>query len=144
MVGEEEQTERHEVIEISFPAQAAFVILARFAAATMAARAGFDVEEIEDLRLAVDELYVSLGPMTEHGCVRMELDCARDVLSIVATFERSSSTGAEINDDIDDSAWKRAAELSQLLLESLVDEHGDGIRDGKPAAWLRKRRTIAQ
>ncbi len=133
-----------ETITISFPAQPDLIVLARFAAATMAARAGFDVEEIEDLRLAVDELYVSLGPITEHGCIRMELDCSDETVSIIGSFEPVSPRGEGTREHLGDASWKRAAELSQLLLDSLVDEHGGGTQNGTPVAWLRKRRTATQ
>jgi hypothetical protein len=133
-----------ETITISFPAQPDLIVLARFAAATMAARAGFDVEEIEDLRLAVDELYVSLGPISEQGCIRMELACSDGTVSITGSFEPVSPHGPSTTEHLGDPSWQRAAELSQLLLDSLVDEHGGGIENGTPVAWLRKRRTATQ
>ncbi len=49
-----------DTVELTLPVRADLVVLARFAAGTIASRADFDVEEIEDLRLAVDELCVSL------------------------------------------------------------------------------------
>jgi hypothetical protein len=118
------------------------VVLARFAAATIAARADFDVEQIEDLRLAVDELCVSFGPMGEEGCVRMELERERDTVSIVGSFEPFSRSSA--GHEPVDATWERAAELSELLLDSLVDEHGREIRNGRSVAWLRKRRVFTQ
>jgi len=133
-----------ESIELSFTAQPELVVLARFAAATVAARAGFDLEEIEDLRLAVDELFVSFGPMSEDGCVRMELDRSDDTVRFVGTFDGFAGAPASKEKDGPDGSWERAAELSELLLDSLVDEHGRETRNGKPVAWLRKRRTAAQ
>ena len=49
-----------EAVELIIPVQSDLVVLARLTAATVASRAGFDVEEVEDLRLAVDELCVSI------------------------------------------------------------------------------------
>ena len=144
-VGEAVDEEAAERIELSFPARPDFVVLARFAAATVAARAGFDVEEIEDLRLAVDELFVSLGPMARDGCMRMELERSDDTVSIVGAFRRFRAEGfAEPRRDGQDETWEKAAELSELLLDSLVDEHGRETRNGRPTAWLRKRRTLAK
>jgi len=137
--------EDHELIELSFPAHPDLVVLARFAAATVAARAGFDVEEIEDLRLAVDELFVSLGPMTRNACVRIELDRRGDTVSIVSSFEGVTARSAmERAMGQQDETWEKAAELSELLLDSLVDEHGRETRSGGPVAWLSKRRSFAQ
>ena len=141
-VSDAAQSEERELIELSFPAYPDLVVLARFAAATMAARAGFDVEEIEDLRLAVDELFVSFGPRFADGCVRLELHRSEDTINIVGSFEPSSH--AEANDGDKDENWQRATELSELLLDSLVDEHGRGINHSRPSAWLRKRRSPTQ
>ena len=49
-----------DVVGLSIPSGADLLVLARLTAATVASRAGFDVEEVEDLRLAVDELCVAL------------------------------------------------------------------------------------
>jgi serine/threonine-protein kinase RsbW len=45
-----------EVVRLSVPGSLEFVRVVRLTAAAVAARYGFDVEEIEDLRVAVDEL----------------------------------------------------------------------------------------
>lgn len=131
--------EDRETIELSFPANPDLVVLARFTAATVAARAGFDVEEIEDLRLAVDELFVSFGPM-DDGCIRLELDRIEDTVSIVGSFEPFSPLTRSAQESWDET-WERAAELSELLLDSLVDAHGRKDVNGKPSAWLRKTRA---
>lgn len=133
--------EKHESIELSFPTHPSLVVLARFAAATVAARAGFDVEEIEDLRLAVDELCISLGPMAKNGCLRMQLDRTGDVISISASFEPYSRPETAAEEDVTEQSWERAAELSELLLDSLVNEHGREMRGDTPFAWLHKWRA---
>jgi hypothetical protein len=74
----------------------------------------------------------------------MELDRSDDTVSIVGTFDRFAGAPASKEKDGPDGSWERAAELSELLLDSLVDEHGRETRNGKPVAWLRKRRTAAQ
>jgi len=45
-----------DVVRLSFPGSLEYVRVARMTASAVAARLGFDVEEIEDLRVAVDEL----------------------------------------------------------------------------------------
>jgi serine/threonine-protein kinase RsbW len=45
-----------EVVRLSVPGSLEYVRVARLTAAAVAARVGFDIEEIEDLRVAVDEL----------------------------------------------------------------------------------------
>jgi serine/threonine-protein kinase RsbW len=45
-----------EIVRLSVPGSLEYVRVVRLTAAAVAARVGFDVEEIEDLRVAVDEL----------------------------------------------------------------------------------------
>jgi serine/threonine-protein kinase RsbW len=45
-----------EVVRLSVPGSLEYVRVVRLTAAAVASRLGFDVEEIEDLRVAVDEL----------------------------------------------------------------------------------------
>jgi serine/threonine-protein kinase RsbW len=45
-----------DVVRLSFPGSLEYVRVARMTASAVAARLGFDIEEIEDVRVAVDEL----------------------------------------------------------------------------------------
>jgi len=45
-----------DVVRLTFPGSLEYVRVARMTASAVAARLGFDVEEIEDIRVAVDEL----------------------------------------------------------------------------------------
>ena len=56
-----------ELVELSIPVRADLVVLARLTAATVASRAGFGVDEIEDLRLAVEELCLSVVDGDDGG-----------------------------------------------------------------------------
>ena len=51
----------HEPVTLSFPANAEYLRLARLAVADAASRAGFDVDEVDDVRIAVSELCGALG-----------------------------------------------------------------------------------
>ncbi len=51
----------HDPVTLSFPAQAEYLRLARLAAADAASRSGFDVDDIDDVRIAVSELCGALG-----------------------------------------------------------------------------------
>jgi hypothetical protein len=126
-----------EHVEIGFPADVDFVVIARFAAATVAARANFDIDEIEDLRLAVDELCISFGPLSDNHSVRLQFDRVDHLVRVTCTFERADNNSATGPDkDLD---WKRTDDLSRQLLDALVDAHGREVVDGLPCAWLEKR-----
>src|SRR3954469_19591739 len=46
-----------DVVALAFPADTRWVRLARLLTSGVAAQAGFDVEEVEDLKIAVDEIW---------------------------------------------------------------------------------------
>jgi len=60
-------------VTLSFPADAEYLRLARLAAADAASRAGFDVDDIDDVRIAVSELCGALG-----ACERITLTLAAE------------------------------------------------------------------
>ncbi len=141
MIGGTVQTVAREVIELSFPASEDLVVLARFTAATVAVRAGFDVEEIEDLRLAVDELCVSLGPIGEGASVKMTFGWVDDTVTVACTLEEP---GGGPRRHPADTAPAPASDLSEQLLAALVDDHGREVRHGRLSAWMTKRRGSAR
>ena len=120
-------------VDLAFPVQADLVVLARLAAATLASRAGFGIEDIEDLRLAVEELCLSLVGGREEGRLRLSYECEGDAIEVACWYE---------DGDAPSSARRAAAgDLSLRILDALVDEHGHGLREGRTGAWLRKRRS---
>jgi serine/threonine-protein kinase RsbW len=124
-----------DVVELTIPVRADLVVLARLTAATVASRANFDVEEIEDLRLAVDELCVTV--VQGGGDGRLDLQFTRDDDQI----EVSCSYQAVSDTDVAGFAEKSLDGLSTRILDALVDEHGEDSQDGQRRAWLRKRRV---
>jgi len=138
------RTSEREVIEISIPGSVDLVVLARFTAATIGARAGFDLDEIDDLRLAVDELSVSFGPLDAESRLRYTFLREGDTVNVRCTREPSDEEGGggggpghSERDLID---WQQARELSAQLLDELVTTHGREIANGRSVAWLTKER----
>lgn len=119
-------------VELSIPVQADLVVLARLTAATIAGRGGFGVEDIEDLRLAVEELCLSLVHGGKEGRLHLAFECESDAITVDCWFETPAGTTDPNGEEADD--------LSLRILDALVDEHGRELRDGRPCAWLRKRR----
>jgi hypothetical protein len=131
-----------EVIEIAIPGSVDLVVLARFTAATIGARAGFDLDEIDDLRLAVDELSVAFGPLDAETRLRYAFLREGDTVNVRCTREPSheeigEGAGHTERDLID---WQQARELSAQLLDELVSAHGREIANGRSVAWLTKQR----
>jgi serine/threonine-protein kinase RsbW len=123
-----------EEVELTIPVQADLVVLARLTAATVASRADFDVEEIEDLRLAVNELCLSL--VNGGGSGRLHLVFSRDddLIEVSCRYHAGSAGVAT-------ASAGSSEDLSSRILDALVDEHGQASEDGRARAWLRKRRT---
>jgi hypothetical protein len=122
-------------VELSIPVQADLVVLARLAAATVASRADFDVDEIEDLRLAVNELCLSLVQGRDGGRLHLQFSRDGDQIEVSCRYHAGSpdASGGTAHDSPEG--------LSSLILDALVDEHGRNSVDGQSQAWLRKRRA---
>src|ERR1700690_2620745 len=94
-------------VEFRIPADAAYVRIARLTAGDMGGRAGFSVDELDDVRLAVDEMCATLisagGPVLE---LRMQ---ARDRALVIEGRMPDARTVTA------------PTELSAMLLRALVD-----------------------
>ncbi len=123
-------------IELRFPARGDLIVLARLVTSAISARAGFDIEELEDLRLAVGELCLLTlqGSDARSGDLCLELTVLGDAIEVVCTLERAAAA------DAPGPEGDEIAQLSEQILDALVDEHGRESQDGSVRAWLRKRR----
>jgi serine/threonine-protein kinase RsbW len=123
-------------VELIFPARGDLVVLARLVTSAISSRAGFDIEELEDLRLAVGELCLLAlqGNDARHGDLRLEFKMADDAIQIVCTLVGATSLLASSGDD------GETDQLSQQILAALVDDYGCHQDDGSVRAWLHKQR----
>ncbi len=124
-------------IELKFPARGDLIVLARLVTSAISARAGFDIEELEDLRLAVGELCLLTlhGSDAGSGDLCLELTVLDDAIGVASTLDRATAFADPPGLDGEESA-----QLSQQILDALVDEHGRESHDGNVRAWLQKRR----
>jgi anti-sigma regulatory factor (Ser/Thr protein kinase) len=123
-------------VELTFPARGDLVVLARLVSSAISTRAGFDIEELEDLRLAVGELCLLAlqGSDAHQGELQVRFICSAESLDISCTLISAGPVP---------DAWSGGAEalqLSEQILAALVDEYGRDDQDGMVRAWLRKRR----
>jgi serine/threonine-protein kinase RsbW len=113
---------------VEFPARPEFLRLARLAAADMGSRAGFDYEEVEDLRIAVSELCAMISGDT-GAAVALSFELSDDAVRVEGSSP--AHDGEPLADDL---------ELAQGLVAAVVDEH-EVTRDHAVARfWLVKRR----
>jgi serine/threonine-protein kinase RsbW len=123
-------------VELTIPVESDLLVLARLAVSTVAARSEFDIEEIDDLRLAIDELCLSVLDGRRTGRLHLRIDGSPDRVEVLCHYDGTDV--APVRDDADDST----GELSGRILDALVDEHGPVVRDGWRGARLSKRRTV--
>ena len=132
-------TRTPDVVVLEIPVRADLVVLARLTAATMASRADFGVEEIEDLRLAVEELCLSVVRRDDTaGRLRLTYTRTVDAVEIRCTLDLADNGAPDRG-----AADRVADDLSLRILDALVDDHGQQLLEGRPSAWLRKRRVRA-
>ena len=107
-------------VHLALPATPEFVRLARVTATGLASRAGFSIDEVEDLRLAIDELcFTLIGTKGREG--RLELRYRLDGTSL----EVNGSLNGDQVDPPHLSDW------SDQILDALVDEHEVGRTVGE-------------
>lgn len=116
---------------LALPAQPEFLRLARVTATGLASRLGFSFDEVEDVRLAVDELCFSLiGSRGREGSLRLRYLLTGPALEV----EGVGDFGA-------DEVEPLLSDLSRQILAALVDEHEVRRNEqGLPSFRLRKQR----
>ena len=122
------------IVELSIPVEADLLVLVRLAASTVASRSSFDIEEIEDLRLAVDELCLLVLDGRRSGRLHLRFEGTADQIEVTCHHEGGDAVPVR---DVDEDPM---GELSARILDALVDEHGPVVRDGWRGARLCKRR----
>ena len=112
------------------PARPEFLRLARVTAAGLAGRLGFSYDEIEDLRLAIDELCFGLtGSTGRHGTVEL-----------VYWVEPGRLMVEGHGQFMEDIIPIGLTDLSRVILSALVDEHDLTSGADGPRFRLVKRR----
>lgn len=86
-------------LEVRFPARSGFLRICRVNAAAFGADAGFDVDDLDDLRLAVNEsVSWLLGDETSGGEVTLRLRAIDNGLSFEARRTGSALPAEELDD----------------------------------------------
>jgi serine/threonine-protein kinase RsbW len=123
-----------EVVTLVLPARSEFLRIARLAAADMASRAGMSVEELDDVRIVVDELAHVLLASVSPGDPTLELrfTIADGALSVEGRREGTPVLRPLAPDDLAERIV-RATSDEHLLG---ADEHGARFRVLKRAQQL--------
>ncbi len=120
-------------VELTIPVRSDLIILARLTAAAIAARAEFGIEDIEDLRLVVEELCISVIGTVTDGTLHLRFTAKDGAITVACSLWGEGGDDARGQSEPD--------ELSLRIIEALVDEYGEEIADGRRQAWIRKYRS---
>jgi serine/threonine-protein kinase RsbW len=119
-------------VRLALPASPEFLRLARLTVAGVASRMGFSYDEVEDLRIAIDELCFALvGTTGREGTIELRYSVRADDLVVEGLGTFASPIGPVLSP------------LSRQILSAVVDEHDVAAGDSGPTFRLRKRRHAA-
>lgn len=113
-----------ETISIKIPASPEYLQVVRLVAAGLASRLSFTLEDIEDLKIAVDELsaYIT-GAHGRSGTLAVSFTLHGDRIQIRGIGEYTESY--EVRTEL--------TEFSRMILETVADSAELSASDGRPA-----------
>ncbi|HYO39635.1 MAG TPA: ATP-binding protein [Nocardioidaceae bacterium] len=111
-------TRNHPDVELRIPADSAYLSVLRTATAGLAARLDFTLDDIEDLRIAVDEACAMVLPQARENS---DLTCAFDLEATRLTVAVTAECDSPRPPDREGFAW---TVLSALTSEVSADVDG--------------------
>ena len=128
----EEESTSAETISIKIPASPEYIQVVRLVAAGLASRLSFTLEDIEDLKIAVDELsaYIT-GAHGRSGTLAVSFTLKDDEIRISGTGEYTQRYDLRTE----------LTEFSLMILETVSDSAELSASDGKPTFSLVKSKT---
>jgi serine/threonine-protein kinase RsbW len=116
-------------VVLTVPAQPEFLRVVRMTASGLGSRLGFNIDEVDDLRLALDELCFALIGKGTDGTLKLTYALEEHALIITGEVAKETSVASDLND------------LSRQILTALVDEHELRDDDTGRSFTLTKRMT---
>ena len=118
-----------DTISIRIPASPEYLQVVRLIASGLASRLRFTIDDIEDLKIAVDELSAYLtGAQGREGTLEISFDIHDDRIDIRG--EGHFATGTKVRTEL--------TEMSRMILQTVVDAAELQQLDGTPIFRLTK------
>lgn len=112
------------VVTLRFPASTERVRLARTLVAVLGDESGFDYEQVEDLRIGVDELcFALLDRCDPTATIEIRADAQPGVLRVEGVVEGATSPAEEVTP---------LAEITRQILATVVDSYELVLDDDAP------------
>lgn len=129
-------------VRLAVPATPEFLRLARVTASGLASRLGFSYDEVEDLRLAIDELcFILIGSRGREGSVELRYAMVPGALEVEGVGSFTDADADTNGADPDNSTELVLAAFSRQILSALLDDYAVYRNDeGKSCFRLLKRR----
>lgn len=119
-------------ISVQIPASPAYLQIVRLIAAGLASRLGFTIDEIEDLKIGVDELSAYMtGAQGREGELSITFALDGDCIEIQGTG--SFGPGQKVRTELTD--------FSKMILTTVVEGASLSQVDGRPSFTFSKRKT---
>jgi len=119
-------------IVLQVPAVAGSLRVVRMVAATVAADDGFDIDEVDDVRMAVDELCSAVIESRPSSPLHIHFRLENHVLAVRVEADQP-----------DPGAAAPVDELRAAVLGATAGEHAFSLTDGRAVAWLTKQSGVA-
>jgi serine/threonine-protein kinase RsbW len=122
-----------ETVSLKIPASPVYLQVVRLVAAGLASRLKFTLDDIEDLKIAVDEMSAYFtGPNGRDGTIEVRFTVRADALEIsgIGHF----ATGEKVRTDL--------TEFSRMILETLADSATLEQTDGTPTFNIVKSKAL--
>ncbi len=109
----------HPDVELRIPAESAFLAVLRTATAGLAARLDFTLDDIEDLRIAVDEACAMVLPQAREGS---DLTCAFTLGAGELSVAVSAECDHPVQPSRDGFAWTVLAALTSSVRADVTED----------------------
>lgn len=121
-----------DTIRVTIPASPQYVQVLRLVASGLASRLGFTIDDIEDLKIAVDELASYLtGLQGREGTLELSFQIFESRIEITGIGRLAEAQA--VRDEL--------TEMSRVILKAVVDEASLARQDGRPTFALRKNKS---
>lgn len=118
-----------ETVSIRIPASPQYIQVVRLVASGLAARLKFTIDDIEDLKIAVDELAAYLtGNQGREGTIQVAFNLTDDGIEIAGRADLAA--GQKVRPDL--------TEFSRMILDTVADSASLELDDGAPVFKVTK------